>query len=138
VIAGAGALDVLFLHEAIGIDIPETRQFYEQMHDAQKCRCFGAAISDQKTDIQFGNAIQLGFGSDFIAPPSFENFNVRGVLKGLNLLEHPNYASLSAMQLEYFDRKIDSVLKLYVGIQNQKIARLIVSVTDSKVLQKFL
>lgn len=107
------------------------------MHDAQKCHYFGTAISNQKTDIQFGNAIQLCFVSDFIAPPSFEIFYVRGVLKRQNLLEHPNYASLSAVQFEYFDREIDSVLKLHAVIQSQNISRVIMSFKDSKVLQKF-
>jgi len=129
------SVDVLFLHEAIGIDNPETRQFFEQMYRAQKCRYFGAAISAQKTDIQFGNAVQMGFGPNFEPPNSITKISVHGVVRAdLEVF----YGMDSIIKTDYFfnksisNRTIEAACKILFFLKKFDDSRVVFSFKDSQ------
>lgn len=137
------SVDVLFLHEAIGIDNPKTRQFFEQMHIAQKCRYYGAAISAQRTDIVFGNAVQLGFGRDFKLPLNYELINVHGVIKNspesiFELMIDSRYQKFSTSLSGFTQRQFDAAKKIINYLIESDNSRVIISFNNKDTLYNVL
>lgn len=137
------SVDVLFLHEAIGIANPETRQFFEDMFRAKKCSHFGAAISAQKIDAAFGNIVQLGYGPEFKLPTFYEKVNVHGVLKEPLPSAQLHLSSSISRKMQkmsnYLSEKdLNAALKLYNHMSTFDDSKVIVSFNSLDSMQNVL